>query len=238
MRNLARILPALCIWLALPAFALDITTEDNPPFNYLDGQRVTGMSTEILTEMGRRAGVPLTIHMQPWARAYQAALEMPDTCVYSTVRLPEREALFKWIGPLATNKWALFAKNDFSGQIRSIDDAKNYRIGGITLDAKAMYLKSLGFPHVDMVADEQLNLAKLLSGHIDLWISGLYKQSADSVDSKAIKPVLVVREVDYFLACHPRTSEATLNALTRTLQALRKEGYLKAVTERYAGSMR
>lgn len=221
---------------ALPASALEVMTEDNAPFNYLDGQQVSGISTEILLEMGKRAGVPLKIQILPWPRAYRAALDAPDTCVYSTVRLPEREALFKWIGPLASNKWALFAKSDFHKPINTIYDAKNYRIGGVTMDAKSIYLKSLGFNNIDLVTDDNLNLAKLIAGRIDLWISGLYKakESAEHVGGKTIKPVLVVREVDYYLACNPKTSEATLNALTQALQALQKDGYVKAVAAHYA----
>lgn len=222
---------------ALPANALDITTEDNPPFNYLAGpQQVTGISTEILLEMGKRAGVPLKIQVLPWARAYQTAATLPETCVYSTVRLPERESAFKWIGPLSNNKWALFAKSEFSKNIATIDDAKAYRIGGVTLDAKSMYLKSLGFQNVDLVADDNLNLAKLIAGRIDLWVTGLYKgkESSNHVGSKAIKPVFIVRDVEYFLACNPKTSDATLQALTQALQALQKEGFVKSVTDRYA----
>lgn len=218
------------------AHALDLMTEDNAPFNYADGQQVAGISTEILQEMGKRANVPLKIQVVPWARAYQSALNLPDTCVYSTVKLPEREALFKWVGPLTVNKWALFAKSDFNKPLKTIEDAKLYRIGGVTMDAKAMYLKSLGFSNIDLVGDDNLNLAKLIAGRIDLWISGLYKgkESAAQVGSKMVKPVMVVREVDYYLACNPKTPDSTVAALAQALTALQKDGFVKAVTDRYA----
>jgi polar amino acid transport system substrate-binding protein len=222
--------------IASPAQALDLLTEDNAPFNYADGQQVTGLSTEILQEMGKRANVPMKMQVLPWARAYQSALNLPDTCVYSTVKLPEREALFKWVGPLTVNKWALFAKSDFNKPINTIEDAKHYRIGGVTMDAKAMYLKSLGFANVDLVGDDNLNLAKLIAGRIDLWISGLYKgkESAAHVGSKMVKPVMVVREVDYYLACNPKTPDATIAALSQALGVLQKEGFVKSVTDRYS----
>jgi polar amino acid transport system substrate-binding protein len=222
--------------IASPAQALDLLTEDNAPFNYADGQQVTGLSTEILQEMGKRANVPMKMQVLPWARAYQSALNLPDTCVYSTVKLPEREALFKWVGPLTVNKWALFAKSDFNKPINSLEDAKHYRIGGVTMDAKAMYLKSLGFANIDLVGDDNLNLAKLIAGRIDLWISGLYKgkESAAHVGSKMVKPVMVVREVDYYLACNPKTPDATIAALSQALGVLQKEGFVKSVTDRYS----
>jgi polar amino acid transport system substrate-binding protein len=239
MNRLIPLLMALCA--ALPALALEVTTEDNPPFNYLDEEKhVGGLSTEILLEMGRRASVPMNVRLLPWAQAYQYALGHPGSCVYSTVRLPQREASFKWVGPLSTNKWALFAKNDFAKPIATLDDAKPYRIGGVTMDAKAVYLQSHGFTHVELVSDDRLNQAKLISGYIDLWITGIYRGTAPTdpvTSSKAIKPVFIVREVDYFLACHPQTPEATLRALEQALQTLRKEGFVKEVTARYASRM-
>lgn len=222
------------------AGSLDITTEENAPFNYLDGQqRVSGISTEILLEIGRRTGTQMKIQVTPWARAYQTALNAADSCVYSTVRLPERESLFKWVGPISVNKWALFAKGDFNAALTSINDARSYRIGGVILDAKSLYLKSQGFSNFDLVGDDNLNLAKLMAGRIDLWISGLYrgKELAAQAGIKNIKPVLVVREVEYFLACNPKTSDETINTLNQSLQALRKEGFVKTVTDRYADRM-
>lgn len=226
--------------MALPVGALEITTEQNQPFNYQIGQRVSGISTEILLAMSERSGVPMTIRLLPWARAYQSALRQPETCVYSTVRLPERESSFKWVGPLTSNTWALFARNEFNETIATIDDARPYRIGGVRMDAKAAYLKSIGFRRIDLVGDDSLNLAKLLAGRIDLWIAGLYSQRnpAEQTGSKAIKPVLIVRKVDYFLACHPGTSETALAALRKALQSLRDDGTLNAITERYADRLK
>jgi polar amino acid transport system substrate-binding protein len=226
--------------LAAPAVALDITTEDNAPFNYADGQRITGISTEIVMEMGKRAKVPMNIQLTPWARAYQAALNSANHCVYSAARLPEREALFKWVGPIATNKWALFAKSDFNKPINTLEDAKVYRIGGVNTDAKSLYLKSLGFTNFELVGDDNLNLVKLMTGRIDLWVAGLYRVKELSAEGgvKNVKPVFVVREVDYFLACNPKTPDATIKALSNALQSLQKEGHVKAVTDRYASRLK
>lgn len=220
----------------VPSHALNITTEHNPPFNYQSGPRVGGISTEILFEMGRRAGIPMQVRLLPWARAYQSALSLPETCVYSTVRLPDREDSFKWVGPLSTNKWALFARSDFAARIRTLDDARSYRVGGVTLDAKAAYLQTLGFERIDLVGDDNLNRAKLLAGRIDLWISGLYRTST-AENRGQIKPVFVVREVEYFLACNPETSEKILASLREALSDLQKEGFVKAVMDRYANRL-
>jgi polar amino acid transport system substrate-binding protein len=221
---------------SLSAAALDITTENNAPFNYGNGQHIVGISTEIINEMGQRAGVPLRIRMLPWARAYLTALNTPATCVYSTERLPERAGLFKWIGPISSNKWALFARTDTNITLASLADARTYRIGGAFYDGKYLYLKSLGFTNFDLVSDDNLNASKLTAGRIDLWVTGFYKgnQLVFSNGGKSIKPVLILREMEYFLACNLQTPDMVITALSESLQALQKDGYDKAIAIRYA----
>ena len=224
---------------ALPASALELLTEENPPFNFSDQQHIKGISSEVIAEMGQRANIPMKMQVTSWQRAYNSALNTADTCVFSTVKLPERESLFKWIGPVAANKWALFAKSDFSAPLKTINDARAYRIGGVQLDAKALYLKSLGFTNFDLVGDDNLNLMKLKTGRIDLWVSGLYKGMQLIAESphKDIKPVLIITQVDYFLACNPNTPPATIDALNRSLHTLQKEGFVKQVIDRYAAQL-
>jgi polar amino acid transport system substrate-binding protein len=222
------------------AHALDITTEENAPFNYFVApEHIGGISTEIVVELGKRTGIPMKLQLTPWARAYSLAMNVADTCVYSTVRLPEREALFKWVGPISVNKWALFARGNFNQRIDNIDDARKYRIGGVIMDGKVTYLKSLGFTNIDSVNDDTLNVAKLMAGRIDLWVAGLYKgkELVAQSGAKNIKPVFTVRDVEYYLACSQKTPDATIQALMNELQVMQKEGIVKAVTDRYASRL-
>jgi polar amino acid transport system substrate-binding protein len=236
---------ALCVFavliapaqvLAIEVPAIEVLTEENPPFNFQDRQGIGGISTEIIKEMGRRAGVTMSIRWTSWVRAYQGAIKNSNTCVYSTVRLPEREALFKWVGPIATNKWALFARSDFDKHINTIDDARSFRIGGVIQDANIMYLQSLGFTHLDLVGEDNLNVNKLAGGRIDLWITPYYKgiELIKRSGQTNIHPILMVREVDYYLACNPGTSDDELEALSLALRTLNAEGFVKSTLDRYS----
>jgi len=106
---LAAVSALYCVWAS--GAALTLTTEEYPPFNMTDAQsgQPLGIAVDKAIEMMRRANEPFTITSYPWARAYQMALKSDDTCVFSTSRTPEREALFTWIGPLARSDWAIFA---------------------------------------------------------------------------------------------------------------------------------
>ena len=57
----------------------------------------------------KRSGTPYHLHFLPWARAYTYGLEKPQHCVFSTSRTAEREALFKWVGPVSQIDWVLYA---------------------------------------------------------------------------------------------------------------------------------
>jgi polar amino acid transport system substrate-binding protein len=234
---------AIGAWVALacavpPAFALDVLTTESPPFSYTNTQGVVvGLSADVVNELGHRSGVPMKIDNQiPWARAFSMAQQRPDTCAFSVARRPDREDMFKWVGPISINKWALFAREQFTGKIESLDDAKKYRIGGLRADAKTEYLVARGV-EVEEVPNDATNASKLALGRIDLWVTGLYtaKEIAGTAGITGLRPVLVFHESPSYLACNRATPDATIARLEAALKALRKEGYLKKVYDLHAG---
>ena len=96
------------------AGALTLTTEDYPPFNFSTdgGKTMTGSASDVMNEVLKRTGIKATMSLYPWERAYKAAQDDKDTCVFSATRTEAREKLFKWVGPLASDSWTLYAKPD------------------------------------------------------------------------------------------------------------------------------
>ena len=161
-----------------PALALKLLTEENPPLNYTEGKKLTGMGTEVVQEMGKRAGMNLDFEVMAWNKAYEKAQADKETCLYSTARLPNRENAFKWVGPIAVNKWGLFALGGFTPTIKSLADARPFRIGGVARDAKTEFLKQYGVTNIVEVEDDKLNPGKLTLNRkeaqkIDLWITSV-----------------------------------------------------------------
>src|SRR3954465_9950210 len=113
MPRIACMLMILSAFASVPAIALQMLTEEYPPYNYTENKALVGVSTEILVEMGKRANVPMTFAIMPWPDASDQTQKKVETCIFSTGRLPNRERIFKWVGPLATNEWGLFAKGGF-----------------------------------------------------------------------------------------------------------------------------
>ncbi len=87
---------------------LQIFTEDSPPSTYLENGKLAGLSAEIVQEILNRLNLADTIKMVPWARGYNLALNEPGVLLFSTTRLPQREELFQWVGPLYTQTWGFY----------------------------------------------------------------------------------------------------------------------------------
>lgn len=223
------------------AYALTLVTEENPPFNYTEQGKVVGLSTEIVTELGKRSGIPLQIKSMPWEQAYIAAQRDKETCVYSTARLDNRERLFFWIGPIAINQWVLIGKNDFAGTVKKVEDARKYRVGVVAKDAKIEFLMSKGVTDLREVPEDglvppRLILARDNPDRLDLWATSAYgaRRTAARANVKDIKVILNLERVPLFIACGRNTSPETVRALGQALQQATKDGTVKRITGQYA----
>ena len=232
------LLAALCG--APAAQALDLVTEENQPFNFTENGKLTGLSTEVLVEIGRRAKVPLNFAVMPWPQAYEQAQTKSNTCVYSTARVENRERLFKWVGPLAQNSWALFAKSGFADPVKSLADARPYRIGGVNNDAKVMWLRDNAVTNIVTVDEDKqipalLTLDRKKNGGVDLWITGIYaeKAAAQAAGATDIKLLLKVRNESLWLACGPSVSGATVKAMADALDGMKKDGSFQKINAAY-----
>lgn len=188
----------LFITFDLNAETLRVVTSDFPPFQMLRGNKVSGITTEIVEAVINNAGFKSDIKMYPWPRAYKMGLREPNVLIYSIVRTPEREKLFKWIGPIAPYNvyfWKLKSRKDI--KIHSIEDAQHYKAGGVIDDNKADQLKKLGFvigKNLDMVSSDELNIRTLYAGRIDIMtfddLSFRHKVQADGKDFNQLEKII------------------------------------------------
>lgn len=233
------VLAAAALATALPAHALTLITEENPPLNFTEGGKLTGYATEVVTEMGRRAKVPLKFEVMAWSKGYPMAQAGKDHCIYSTARLPARERQFQWVGPIAFNRWGVFARNDFTGKIGAIDDLKPHRIGAVTFDAKADFLKENSVVNlllVDKDADNppRLFLPRTDPNYVDLWVTSLFGATR-TAGAKAgdLKLVYTIRDVPSWLACSPYVPKDTVGKLAAALASMNQDGTMTKIAGSY-----
>jgi polar amino acid transport system substrate-binding protein len=214
---------------------LYITTEAAPPHSMLEGKRVAGIGADTVREIMVRAHIEHTIELLPWKRAYTAALERRDTCVFSTTRTPEREALFKWIGPIGEADWVLMARADRNLHLDSLEDARRYRIGTYNGDARDQYLRARGL-NVDPAPNDLLNPRKLMANRIDFWAASLRRSSvalARMGYADKIVPVLTFNHIQVFLACNRAVPDALVARMGAALESMAHDGTLERIVHRY-----
>jgi len=240
VRACAAWLAAVLIGAAAPAAALALLTEENPPFNYTDNGKLGGAAADVVREMAARAGVPGKFEVLPETKAFIRAQADRDTCFFATPRLENRERLFAWVGPIATNLWAVYGRADFAAPIRTLKDLAPYRIGAVARDPKGDFLRDNGVPDVRAFRDDAQNPQRLFlprdnPEHIDLWITNLYSGRAVAKAAKAadVKLVFIAFEEPLFLACSPQTDPKIVKALSDALETMKADGSFKRITADY-----
>lgn len=235
-RRILFALAGLCVAASASARPrLHITAENSPPSAMLVDGQVSGFATEKVRHIMERVGIDYEIDIMPWKRAYQLALTQPDTCVYSTTRVPQREPLFKWIGPTHENDWTLWGRAGRDYRINTIEDARRYRIGAYHGDVRSDALIAQGFI-VDTVPDKLSNPRKLLVDRIDLWVSSVRVGTALVAENGwtgQIVPILTFKRTELYLACHTSVPDALVAKMNAALRAMNSEGLSAAIERKY-----
>lgn len=220
---------------AAAAPRLTILTEYSPPASMLENGVVSGSASDKVREVMARAGIDYTLALQPWKRAYTAALKHPGTCVFSTTRLPEREALFQWIGPTDEAQWVLLGLAQRHLRLASLDEARGLRIGTYNGDAREAFLRARGLK-VDSAPNDLINPQKLLLGRIDLWAASLRRGTAfleQNGWTGKIVPVLVFNQVRVYLACHRSLPDALVARMNGAVEAMTRDGTMHRIDRKY-----
>ncbi len=125
----------------------------------------------LMAELMRRAEAPYQEHVYPWARAYDEAKTTPGMLIYSMARLPEREDLFVWVVPVLQVRYGLWRlRSRTKVAPKSLEDAKQYRIGTHLNGSDDRLLRARGFTDASLLPDDQRSrtVAALMAGRIDM----------------------------------------------------------------------
>ncbi len=244
--------PLFCLLLlfSLPhhsaAAEVEVVTEEWIPYSFTANGRVVGISTEIVEQALRRAGISMAggrVRLMPWARAYYEALHKGNTLIYTILRTPERESLFKWVGPLVPADsfyfFRLAARDDI--RLHSLADARRYRIGILKESVHGQFLRRHGFDaaSLDPVSYQYLNMKKLLSGRVDLIVDvertvRLRAEKLGVPSTKFVRALFLFRR-EYYMAFNRDTPDSLVRKVGRALETMQKDGSVERILCRYKG---
>ncbi|WP_070884565.1 substrate-binding periplasmic protein [Pseudomonas argentinensis] len=225
-----------------PNYNVVLLTENFPPYNmaingknFAQEDNVDGIAVDVVREMFKRAGIKYSLTLRfPWDRIYKLALEKPDYGVFVTARLPEREALFKWVGPIGPDDWVLLARGDSKLVVNNLQQARQYRIGAYKGDAIAEHLEKEGLQPVTSLRDQE-NAKKLMAGQIDLWATGdpAGRYLARQEGVSGLKTVLRFNSAQLYLALNKEVPDEVVQKLQSELDKMRAEGIVDSILNSY-----
>ena len=219
-----------------------LLTENFPPYNmakngknFAQDENIDGIATDIVREVFKRANITYSLTLRfPWERIYKLTLEKPGYGVFVMARLPDREKLFKWVGPIGPDDWIMLAKADSKITLETLNDARKYKIGAYKGDAIAETLAKQGLNPIVVLRDQD-NAKKLVNGQIDLWATGdpagRYLARQEGVNG--LKTVLRFNSAELYLALNKDVPDETVARLQAALDQMRKEGKVDEIMARY-----
>ncbi|QTN30385.1 transporter substrate-binding domain-containing protein [Rhodoferax sp. AJA081-3] len=105
--------------------ALTAYTEEWRPFNFMnESNEIDGFTTAIVRKIAADLDTKTDIQLVPWSRALEFTQRNKNSLIYSIYRVPERESLFKWVGPIYQVDTMLWGIQDRDLSIKNIEDAK------------------------------------------------------------------------------------------------------------------
>lgn len=225
---------------------LKFITEEYPPYNYEENDRVKGLAVDLLEQAflieGDVSFSRENIDMLPWARGFETTLQTPNTVLFSTTRTESRESLFHWAGPISKDRVVLLARKSSGITLDNIDSINemDLRIAVIHEDIGAHRLQELGVDSSRFITamTNVSALSMLNAERVDLWA---YSENVafELMDSHGFnkaefESVYTLIEADLYFAINLETDIALVNQLQQAIDIARADfNRLRFVTEEY-----
>lgn len=225
----------ILVLLASSALAepLRLVTEDYPPYAFRENGALAGASVEQINLVMKATGQDHTIEIMPWARALALAETQPRYCVFTTTHNAERDPNFKWVEPLLSGRTLLIREAGANVHPANLDEAKAFLVGATRDDFTVDLLKAKDFVKIDLAADFNLNLKKLMAGRIEMMPIAEDYYNKLRKEGIAIERVLVLSEQVYSLACNKSVPDGDIARMQTALDKLIADGTQAALFKKY-----
>jgi len=216
---------------ACRAEPIQVVTEDSS-YTYLQDGKVAGPATAIVETALQRAGLAdYRIALYPWARAYDMALQQPNTLIFLIARTQAREQQFKWAGEFMRIEYHLYKlRSRRDVVVRNLDEARQFAVGVMRDDVRQQYLQSRGFDKLVVSARNADSLRMLLDHKVHLLplpendVIRFCKEA--DVDPAALEKVLTLGEMTtgIYMAYSHTTPNETVARTRAAFDRLKADG--------------
>lgn len=235
---------ALILIMSFPILAradpLTIYMDIWPPYNYIENDQIIGLSTELIEAALHKTSFEYQIKAQPWMRAYLNVQKTPYTALYTVNRSPQREKLFKWVGPLYPSDVYLFKlKKRRDINVNQLSDAQHYKVGVLRGGSVHQFLVSHGFtePNLDTQSYADAHLKMLYLERVDLVpgdsIDFRFQTKQLGYDFTLLEKSYLLYKGRYYMAFSLTTPDEVVERVQLALDEVIKEGLRDRLIEKY-----
>lgn len=193
-----------------------------------------GLVLDIVKELFKNSNISYNIKTLPQARAIQKTKYSELNIITPIQRSQEREADFKWVGPILITQTALFTLKNSDLKIDVLNDIKRNKVLVVRGSSEEEYLKSFGF-NIDAVKTDLQNANKLRVQRAKIWATDTISASYFSRKSNiSIKKHLIFMTTLRSLAFNINTSDETIELLNKNLQKMYSDGTIEKLLLRYS----
>lgn len=230
----------LLLWAGLPASAVAEPTMlagEVAPFSYLREGKVTGLATDLVREMAKRAGHSGKMELVPFGRALKQAETEPDTLIFIIGRNAAREPLYQWVVNLVDEEFVIAASSASQVDISSFEAAAKLRTGVMRASVGANIAKGRGLLNIDETTAEETNAKKLAMGRLDAWVASwntmLHAQRLAGLNPKELRRGAVALKVGLYLAASKSLDKAEADKWRAAYEAIKKDGTYARILQQY-----
>ena len=225
--------------------SIQLMTEEFPPYQFYEGEGenrvITGISIEIIKALQKKIGNSDPIKVYPWSRGLKLLAKHKNSALFSTVRTPERESKYKWVGPLAKLEMVFFKRAGSDLGVHSIEDAKKIRKIGVTKNvAGHEMMLNMGFTNLDVLqsGSDDKNMKRLIKGRVDAWTTSYYAGFYVARKNGVLDQVEVIKEISLmsghlYIAFNKETDDQIIHQWQSALDLLNSDGVIDEIMNKY-----
>lgn len=224
------LLMVLTIQGGVEAKPLNVVTFIERPLIYQKSGEPVGVVVNVVKELFRQANVEYKLRLMPPKRALLTTAETDSFCVFPVARSQEREARFQWVSPVLISRHGLFSHPEKPIKLKTLEDAKKYKLGSYLGSGVGEYLENSGF-NVEYSGRNELNARKLLKNRIDLWVSDIESAKFLINDERLpiTEPEMVFFTTVRAMACNPGVDSSIVKQLQKTITQMYRNGDVEKI---------
>ncbi len=218
--------------------ALVFVAGDIPPYALVKDGKPDGAAVLIVAELAKSLGLPFDVEFQPWQRAQQTTQSNDNVGIIPLSRTPEREPLYKWVGPIVADQEVLLTRTGGKGAPRTLEEAKDWRVCVLRGSAGETALAAAGFTNLQAINDPASCARLLDSGRVDAWSAAKlvapYQYRLNGLDPRLLQAGAVVRPNEIYLGLSRNISDERVGQWQKALDRLASSGTMAAIIKQFS----